>query len=100
MMIAYLLLRQLPTETSDPDTKTHLKLLPIILHIFGEVLTTIFEILMGCIIIDSLFDGMIPILDMKECLMDYAVNGLMVMVPGICVLITGLIYSGLLVESR
>ena len=99
MMIAYLLLRQLPTETSDPDTKTHLKLLPIILHIFGEVLTTIFEILMGCIIIDNLFDGMIPI-DMKECLMDYAVNGLMVMVPGICVLITGLIYSGLLVESR
>ena len=96
MFFLYVLFCGIPTETSDPDTKERYGL-PLILHVFGEVVTTVLELLMAIIIIDIVAGGTFPA-DAKDCLAEYFVHFLMVVVPGICFLITALLFSGLLVE--
>jgi len=97
MFFLYVLFRGIPTETSDPDTKEQYGLPLILHHSFGEVVTTVLQLLMAIIAIDIIADGIFP-MDVKECLAEYLVHFLMVVIPGISCLITALLYSGLLVE--
>mmetsp|Transcript_37578 Transcript_37578/g.69529 ORF Transcript_37578/g.69529 Transcript_37578/m.69529 type:complete len:98 (-) Transcript_37578:322-615(-) len=96
MFFLYILLRGIPTETSNPDTKERYGI-ALILHIFGEVVKTVLEMLMAVIAVDIIAGGIFPA-DARDCLADYFVSFLMVVVPGICILISGLLFSGLLVE--
>jgi len=96
MIFVLYILRGIPKETSDPQTKEPYGV-SLILHVIGEVITTVVELLMAIIAFDIVLGGFIPA-DLKECLVDCMANGLMYIVPGICVLITGLIYSGVMVE--
>ena len=96
MIALYHLLRGIPTDTSDPQTKERYGL-PLVLHVVGEVLSTVVLLLMGLIALDILFEDCVPS-DLKEGLMEHLVQFLVVMVPSISVLITGLLYGGLLVE--
>lgn len=97
MLFLYMLLREIPTETCDPQTKERYGL-PLVLHVFGEVITTAIELIMAVFAMDIVAGGFVPA-DLHDCLAEYLVGGLVMLVPGICLLITTLIYSGLLVES-
>ena len=97
ILFLYMLLRETPTETSDPYTKEQYGLPLILHHSFGEVVTAVLQLLMAIIAIDIVADGIFP-MDVKECLAEYLAHFLMVVIPGISCLITALLYSGLLVE--
>ena len=96
MLLLYMLLREIPTETCDPQTKERYGL-PLILHVVGEIITAVLELVMAVIAMDIVAGRFVPT-DLHDCLAEYLVDGLVMIVPGICLLITGLIYSGLLVE--
>mmetsp|Transcript_56500 Transcript_56500/g.120004 ORF Transcript_56500/g.120004 Transcript_56500/m.120004 type:complete len:98 (+) Transcript_56500:477-770(+) len=96
MFFFYMLLRGIPTETSDPDTKERYGL-PLVLHILGEVVKTVLEMLMAVIVIDIVAGGIFPA-DAKDCLAEYLVNFLMIVIPSICCLISALLYGGILIE--
>ena len=96
MLFLYMLLLQIPTETRDPYTKDQCGF-SLVLHVFGQVITTVLEWLMVIVAINVLADGLVPA-DVKCCLTEYLINGLMILVPGICLLLTGLIHIGLMVE--
>mmetsp|Transcript_43452 Transcript_43452/g.74159 ORF Transcript_43452/g.74159 Transcript_43452/m.74159 type:complete len:121 (+) Transcript_43452:337-699(+) len=120
MFFLYLLLREIPTETSDPNTKERYAGLPLLLHVSFEVTRTVVELVASLILVDllaeflagSLFFGgctggcvggasssSLLSVELKECLAEYVLGFCCVVVPGICVLIMGLLYSGLLVET-
>ncbi len=101
MYSVYKLLREIPTETCDPQTKERYGL-TLILHVFGEVFTTFLELIMAVVAMDIAIESIIPSSEaysvVKECLLEYFMGGLVILVPTICMLITALIYSGLMVE--
>mmetsp|Transcript_43453 Transcript_43453/g.74161 ORF Transcript_43453/g.74161 Transcript_43453/m.74161 type:complete len:120 (+) Transcript_43453:337-696(+) len=119
MFFLYLLLREIPTETSDPNTKERYAGLPLLLHVSFEVTRTVVELVASLILVDLIVTncygcfaggGIIGVggagggasllsMELKECLAEYVLGFCCVVVPGICVLIMGLLYSGLLVET-
>ena len=99
MILLYNLLRETPREISDPDTKERYGCLPVHLHVLGEVMTAVIELLMAVVTLLVAFDGVIQA-ELEDCLLGCLAAGLLVMVPGICLLLVGLIYSGLLKEVR
>lgn len=96
MLLLYMLLRESPTETRDPDTKQRYGF-SVILHVFGGVITHVLELIMATVAIDVVAGSFLPT-DLHDCLAEYLVGGIVTIVPGICLLIILLIYSGLLVE--
>lgn len=96
MLLLYMLIRESPTETCDPETKQRYGL-SVILHVFGGVITHVLELIMATIAIDVVAGSLLPT-DLHDCLAEYLVGGIVMIVPGICLLITMLIWSGLLVE--
>lgn len=53
--------------------------------------------LMALVAFDVIADGLISA-DMKSCLVEYMVGGLIVLLPSMCLVISILLYAGLLVE--
>lgn len=96
MLFLHMLLREIPVETRDPDTKD-LYGLALILHVSVQVVATMLEMLMAFVALDVMVDGLISV-DMTSCLVEYMVGGFTILLPGICLLISILIYTGLLVE--
>ena len=96
MLFLHMLLREIPVETRDPDTKD-LYGLALILHVSVQVVATMLEMLMAFVALDVMVDGLISV-DMTSCLVEYMVGGLTILLPGICLLISILMYTGLLVE--
>jgi hypothetical protein len=97
MLSLYALLGNFPPETSDPHTKERYGLVPLVLHVLMQVVAGVLELLMIFVAIDVVTDELIPA-EIKNELVTYLAGGLAVMIPSICLLISGLIYSGLLVE--
>lgn len=96
MLFLHMLLREIPVETRDPDTKD-LYGFALILHVSVQVIATMLEMLMAFVALDVMVDGLISV-DMTSCLVEYMVGGLIILLPGICLLISILMYTGLLVE--
>ncbi len=91
-----MLLRGTPAETRDPDTKA-LYGFALILHVSVQVIATIFELLMAFVAFDVVVDGLVSA-DMTRNLMEYILGGVLILLPGICLLISSMLYTGLLVE--
>ena len=53
--------------------------------------------LIAIVLIDVVSVSLVPA-EANYCLAEYFMNGLIILVPGICLLITGLIYRELLIE--
>ena len=95
-MMLLMLLRGTPVETRDPDTKA-LYGFALILHVSVQVIATIFELLMAFVAFDVVVDGLVSA-DMTSYLIEYIIGGVFILLPGTCLLISILIYTGLLVE--
>ena len=96
VLLLHMLLREAPIETRDPDTKA-LYGFALILHVSGQVIATILDMLMAFVAFDVIVDGLVAA-DMTSCVVDYMVGGLIILLPSICLLISVLMYTGLLVE--
>ncbi|KAL7527075.1 hypothetical protein ACHAWF_002027 [Thalassiosira exigua] len=96
MFLLYILLRGIPTETSDPCTKEPYGL-PLVLHVFGQVAAVVLELFMALVSVDIAVGGLVAP-EVKDCLADYLAPGLLATVPGICLLITAMISSGAMEE--
>ena len=91
-----MLLREIPTETRDPVTKDRYGLC-LVLHVVGQVLTTVLELLMACHAIDFIVGSLVP-KEPELCLSKGLIEGLMIAVPGICLLIIVLVRIGVMIE--
>ena len=96
MLLIYMLLSGIPKDTRDLKERYGFPF--IVIPIFGEVITTFLELIMGMVAIDVITHGIIPV-EAKACVAEYLVDGFLILLPAICLLIAGLISSGLLVES-
>ena len=96
MILLHLLLNEIPTEVRDPDTKERYAF-PLFLHVLGQVVMAVLELLMAIVAIDISAGDAVPAYA-RDCLAEGLADGLMILVPSIWLLITGLLYSGLLVE--
>ena len=92
-----MLCRAIPKETRDLGTKERYGFFALFVHVLGEVLTTVAELLMAVIAIDMITGESVP-LATNDCVVEYLMHGLAVLVPSICLLIASLIQGGLLVE--
>jgi len=61
-------------------------------------LSTHFSWLLLIVAIDVAVGGTFPT-DANNCFTEYLVNFFMVVIPGICFVVTGLLYSSLMVEN-
>ena len=100
MYSVYKLLREIPTETCDPSTKERYYRLTLILHVFGELFTTLLELVMAVVVMDIAVENILSYsseeaywLVVKEVFLEYFMRGLAILVTTICVLITALIYQ-------
>lgn len=94
IFLIYTLLQEIPIASW---TKCRCGVLPVIIHVFGQVLTPIIEMLIAIVMLDIIFGGLFPT-DAKMILSDYLAGGLAVLVPGTTLLVAGLIYTDVMVE--
>ena len=112
IFLPYQLLKEVPTASwKKGNSQYDGGILPVFLHVIALVSICIFEILMGLITFDMISTGLITaeILstesaiifsynEMKMMFAEYLGGVLMTLLPGVSLLITVLIYAGLLVE--
>lgn len=96
MLVLHMILRGMPVETRDPDTKS-LYGFALILNVSAQVIAAFLKMLMAFVAFDVIADGLVAT-DLTRCMIEYIVGGLTILLPGICLLISTLIYSGLMVE--
>jgi len=98
MLVLHMILRGMPVETRDPDTKS-LYGFALILNVSAQVIAAFLKMLMAFVAFDVIADGLVATdLDLTRCMIEYIVGGLTILLPGICLLISTLIYSGFMVE--
>ena len=111
IFLPYQLLKEVPAASWNKSNNQYDGgILPVFLHVIALVSICIFEILMGLITFDMISTGLITaeILsteliivsynEMKMMFAEYLGGVLMTLLPGVSLLITVLIYAGLLVE--
>jgi len=96
MLLVHMILRGLPVETRDPDTKS-LYGFALILNVSGQVVAAFLKMLMAFVAFDVIADGLVAT-DLTRCMVEHLVGGLIILLPGMSLLISMLIFSGLLVE--
>lgn len=97
IFLLYTLLREIQFESRDPDTKARYGVCALGLNVFIQVVAAILHLLVAAVALDVVVGDLVPS-DAKCCLAEYMIKGLLVIVPGISMLILGLIRSGLMVE--
>lgn len=111
IFLPYQLLKEVPAASWNKSNNQYDGgILPVFLHVIALVSICIFEILMGLITFDMISTGLItaeilsteliifPYNEMKMMFAEYLGGVLMTLLPGVSLLITVLIYAGLLVE--
>ncbi len=94
MFFLYLLLRELPTETCDPETRARYGI-PLLLHVSAVFVKIALELIIAAIAVDIIVVGDF----FPSALAEYMLSVLLMTTPCVCVLITSLIYSGMMIEG-
>ena len=71
---------------------------PIIMHVHAQVTISMIELISALIAIDILTGGTIISSEIRHILSDYMIGGLMILVPFTSLLMTTLIYTGVVFE--
>jgi hypothetical protein len=100
MFLLYMLLREIPTDTRDPDTKD--RHFGFFLHVSSEVVKSAVEMIIAAITVDIIVGDFFPSCSLspaKDALAEYMLGVFLTTIPCICVLITTLIHTGFLIEE-
>ena len=95
-----MLLREIPKETRDPDTKD--RYFGFFLHVCSDVVKTAVEMIIAAITVDIIVGDFFPSFSLspaKDALAEYMLGVFLTTIPCLSVLLTTLIYSGLLIEN-
>ena len=97
IIIFYLLLKEASEGLCDLKPKDGLPGLSPILHIVTHVFLALLEVLMAIVAIDVMAGSLhlLPIGIVEYYFTDVFLNTLLTLIPGICLLMVGLIYSGI-----
>lgn len=98
MFLLYMFLGEIPTETSDPETKERYGL-PLFMNSSGVVIKTAVELIIAAIVVGIIVCDFFPSVTSSAAIAafaEYMLGVFLTTIPFICVLVTTLIYSGLL----
>lgn len=96
-----MLLRTLPTESCDPETKETYRGVPLVLNVFGEVVTTLVEMAMLVVVFDIALGDYLQGESyeiVKLSLAEYFLEYIWAIITAISVMITLLVYAGYLAD--
>lgn len=94
IFLLYTLINEIPESTWSKDRSCF----SLMVHIFGEVLKSLLEMIMALVAIDILSCETMISSDAKAIMADYMIGGLMILIPCTTILITSLICTGVMIE--